>query len=187
MKKILFLVCLVVANISFAQDRYVPYGTWTRAVDSVGVTLVNADTVYVWVVNPSSFTFTTTARAIDTAAATVTTKPSRIFIPYGGENFWNGNFYNVMYSTVVSGTCDTLEVQYSPFDENGKVVSNDQRYLDFSNGTSSATAKRYTSVTNGAIFGASSNGEGVPLCGYRFRIRQVGTCKVQYGFKSFRN
>ena len=67
------------------------------------------------------------------------------------------------------------------------MVANDVRYLDFSNATASITAKRYTAVTTLTYIGATSNGEGVPLCGYRIRVRQKGTCRITYDVKYFRN
>ena len=188
MKKVIFLV-FILCTILYGQttQRFIPYGSWTRQRDSLRVTLVNADSVYMWFVNPSNFNATSTQKSADTSASTSATKPSTVFIPFNGENYWNGNFYLTVYPTVVSGTCDTLEVIFQPFDNVGKVVSNDVRYLDFSTATASSTAKRYTSVTTLTYIGACSNGEGVPLSGYRIRMRQKGTCRVKYDVKFVRN
>lgn len=187
MKKVFFLTLILVSAL-FAQDDVIVWGSWTRTFDSTRVTLTNSDTAWLWVGAPNQFDYANNTSWPAIATGTTATKPTNLKIPYNGESFFNGNFYVGVYPTFASGACDSLQVRFYPYDNNGTVFTNDVRYLDFSDGTASTSPKWKTGATTGSALGASSNGEAVPVPGFMFMIIQkAASCTNSLSFKIFKN
>jgi hypothetical protein len=187
MKKILFFL-LILFTVSMAQDEVITVAGFTHRFDSTAFNMYQDDTMYVWISLPNRFDYTTNTTYKSIVADSVGTKPSTFLIPYQGDNYWNGNFYVGIYPVFASGAMDSLQVSYSPIDNLGKVFTNDVRYLDFSDGTSADSPKWKLAATTASVLGASSYGESVPVCGYRFMIIQKATtCAPIIKFKIWKN
>lgn len=185
MKKILFMLMLVPLVI-FGQD--INWGMWSHPFDSTSCTLTNSDTAWIWVSLPNEFDYANNTSWPPVIPATTSTKPTTLKIPYSGENYWNGNFYIGLYPTFASGALDSLKISWSPYDNLGNVFTNDVRYVDLSNGTSSETLVWNLGLTTGTAYGASSNGQAVNTCGIRFTIIQhASSCTNAMVFKVWKN
>jgi len=183
MKRILFFLLILVA-ISQAQDEVITVAGFTHRYDSTSVSLTNSDTTYIFTTLPNRFDYVNNTSYKSIVESTAGTKPSSLIIPYSGENYWNGGFYIGVYPTFSSGALDSFRVAYSPIDNLGNVFTNDVRHIRFSDGTSSTSLEWKTAITTGSALGASSNGETVPVCGYRFTIVQHATsCASTIKFK----
>lgn len=196
MKQFLFLALICTMSTSFAQE--INRGGWTHPADSTNIYLAHNDTAYVWVKAQDlvNYRFDTGYVRIDTS--TTTTRPARIKGITMGENFFNGNFYVGIYittTTLVTPEKDSLEISYSPFDNNAVVFTNDVRYFKVTDGSSTTTqiwnftsATTPTTYTDGNAYGFSSSGESVPACGYRFRfIKKSTATHAKVAFKIWIN
>jgi len=186
MKKVLFLL-FVLTSLTFAQNDVTVWGMHTWQTDSTRTILTNSDTTYFWVSAPNMYDYSTAWPAI--ASGGTATKPTNLKIPYNGESFFNGNFYVGVYPKFgYTKTLDSLQVRFSPYDNRGVVFTNDVRYLDFSDGTASSTVKWKLAPSTNSALGASSNGESVPMPGFRFMVIQKDTdCIDTLVFKIFKN
>jgi hypothetical protein len=184
MKKILF-VLLLIPLIALGQNT----GTFTFSPDSVGVVLTDSDTTYIWVSWPNEFDYVNNTSWPIIIEDATGSKPSNLFIPYSGETYWNGNFYVGVYINCAADSCvDSLQVSWSPYDDYGRIYTNDVRYLKFSDGTASSSVDWFTSGVNDGCYGAASNGQTVPTSGVRFTIIQHDTsCVDTVGFKIWKN
>jgi len=179
MKKIFLCILLVWSGISYSQNGF---SGASRKPDSLSVTLVDKDSVYIYVLVPVTDIWmdeesTIYSSELDTLTMGELSNGSS-YVPYYGENFWNYTFYvSIMADTLATDTeTDSFTVDFSPINPLGCVMTNDIRYMKFSNATSDTTAEWYDwshcPVESRKGFGASSNAETVTAAAYRFKLKQ---------------